>query len=267
MSGSAVESILNPTKFEKKKGPSRNHARENRIKLLEAQEQNRRKKEDDEEKAREEPFKMSRFKDVTPMVFEATLAAQSKAPPAKPFLKRASTNTLPTPEPREVVAPRPAKAISKPKVPTAQECAETFVLPREDTSKNFISENALKMVHAQPKFVEMPDDPAKHMEFGKVPTYLLERKAEMQRKEAQRVASLPDPTVPPGMIRLSEEERVRTLEILKQNAQKMIADIQRMPLLIETISQRRRKDEAEAKLKEIESAIEQFSRPVVFVKP
>jgi hypothetical protein len=40
-----------------------------------------------------------------------------------------------------------------------------------------------------------------------------------------------------------------------------------MPLCVETPSQKRRKSELEAKLKEIDNAISIFSRPTVYVYP
>ena len=45
---------------------------------------------------------------------------------------------------------------------------------------------------------------------------LLERKEEWKKQEEERLASVPDPTVPPGHIVMSTSDRLKTLDTLKQ---------------------------------------------------
>ena len=67
------------------------------------------------------------------------------------------------------------------------------------------------------------------------------------------------------MTRMPEEERVETLAILEANAAECKEELRRLPLLIETPGQRRRKNELDEKMREIEAALAIFKRPKVFI--
>lgn len=71
--------------------------------------------------------------------------------------------------------------------------------------------------------------------------------------------------VVPGMRVLPEEERLETLAILERNRKEVERALQAMPIVIETPSQVRRRDELEKRLREIEDAYKVFSRPKVLV--
>lgn len=64
---------------------------------------------------------------------------------------------------------------------------------------------------------------------------------------------------------LPEEERLETLAILERNKHDVERALQGLPIIIETPSQIRRKDELEKRLKEIEDAFKVFSRSKVLV--
>jgi hypothetical protein len=50
-----------------------------------------------------------------------------------------------------------------------------------------------------------------------VPKYLEARKQQWKDEEAERVASIPDPEMPPGHRKMEENERRETLQKLKQS--------------------------------------------------
>lgn len=105
-----------------------------------------------------------------------------------------------------------------------------------------------------------------HEHFGQVPDYLLKRQEKWNVAEEKRIAQLPDKDCPPGMSLMPDEERQETLNVLLKSQGVAKDQLRRMPLVVETQGQVRRKNELDAKLKEIEEAIVIFSREKVFVK-
>ena len=51
--------------------------------------------------------------------------------------------------------------------------------------------------------------------FFKVPDYLVSRQEEWEREAERRRAEAPDPSCPPGMKLMPEEERLKTLGLLQ----------------------------------------------------
>lgn len=101
--------------------------------------------------------------------------------------------------------------------------------------------------------------------FGRIPKYLLERKEQWAREEEERRRNAPDPDCPPGMMLLDEDERQRTLQVLRTSLDEARWQMNHLPLRIETPSQIRRKCALEVKLQEIEDAIRVFDRAKVYV--
>lgn len=101
--------------------------------------------------------------------------------------------------------------------------------------------------------------------FGRIPKYLLERKEQWAREEEERRLNAPDPDCPSGMMLLDEDERLRTLRVLRKSLDEARLQMNYLPLRIETPSQIRRKNVLEAKLQEIEDAIKVFDRSKVYV--
>eukprot|EP00981_Chlorochromonas_danica_P014691 scaffold8601_cov180-Ochromonas_danica.AAC.5 len=100
---------------------------------------------------------------------------------------------------------------------------------------------------------------AKHAEFGRVPQYLEQRKAQRAEEEEEMRRRMPDPNCPPGMRLMPEDERLQTLEA------EALGQLQRMPFVIETPSMRRKQEALENKLREIENALSIFMKPKVYV--
>ena len=91
----------------------------------------------------------------------------------------------------------------------------------------------------------------------------MKRRQEWDEEEDVRQANMPDKDCPPGMSLMPEGERLETLAVLTRSQETAKDTLRRMPLVIETQGQVRRKNELDAKLKEIEDAIVIFSREKV----
>lgn len=133
------------------------------------------------------------------------------------------------------------------------------------TNTDFIRRNRVEAVVTLPSRREVRDAPTKHEEFGRVPAYLEERKAQWAEEAEDERRRQPDPSCPAGMRLMPEAERLQTLEILKQSQAEAMGQLQRMPFVIETPSLRRKQEALEAKLREIEHALSIFLKPKVFV--
>lgn len=133
---------------------------------------------------------------------------------------------------------------------------------------DFVNSNAWEVIKKSPPKLENDEDGrerARHSSFGRIPKYLLERKEQWAQEEEERRRNAPDPDCPPGMVLLDEEERLRTLRVLTKSLEEARLRMNRLPLRVETLSQVRRKNELEEKLREIEDAIKVFDRPKVYV--
>lgn len=108
------------------------------------------------------------------------------------------------------------------------------------------------------KFVDKAD-------YGKVPEYMIQRKLEKEQKEKEDLAEAERRKIPPGMRKMTEEERAETIHILECNKKEVMDSIKKLPLVIETPSMIRHQGELNKKFKEIESAMAIFRKPVVFV--
>ena len=82
-----------------------------------------------------------------------------------------------------------------------------------------------------------------------------------------RRAATPDPECPPGMVRMSDRERLDTLQTLSDNEADIRARLFKMPLHVDTPSLIKLKAALEAKLQEVEGAMKIFDRPKVFIAP
>ena len=71
---------------------------------------------------------------------------------------------------------------------------------------------------------------------------------------------------PAGTKVLSDQERIRTLDELERNKKAVTTLLMQLPISMRTENLKQQKRELEAKLIEIEKAIETFSRRVVYVK-
>lgn len=164
----------------------------------------------------------------------------------------------------------------KPPVPrTSMLSSHRSSLSQEN--KNYVSENAKSVIRQSRERIasrdssrpEEKENGKKHENFGKVPSYILDRKAKAEeeaRKKAEEDAARNN-GIPPGMILMPEEERLATLATLQENLRKVQNELGHFPIVVETMSRKRAKAELEAKLKEIEDAISLFSKKRVLIAP
>ena len=121
------------------------------------------------------------------------------------------------------------------------------------------------MIHAPVRVITPPT--GKKADYGKVPAYILARKEEMQKEVEQRKLEEANRDIPPGMIRMSEEDRLKTLALLAENKEKIEDQIRRLPLRIETLSQKEKQQTLFTKIQEIDDAVKVFSRTPVYIAP
>ena len=105
-----------------------------------------------------------------------------------------------------------------------------------------------------------------HKEYGKTPKYIQEMRLENEKKIEMEKLRKETAKYPKGTRLLSEEERISTLEKLKQSRDDINKVIEKLPITSDTQAFRNKKEELFKKLDEIENAIDTFSKKKVFVK-
>ena len=135
-----------------------------------------------------------------------------------------------------------------------------------ETNKNLITKiqnannsNKLK------EYYDKKENPY-HKEYGKIPKYIENMKLENEKKLQSEKLRKETAKYPKGTRLLSEEERLFTLEKLKQSRDDINKVIERLPITPDTQAFKNKKEELFKKLDEIENAIETFSKKKVFIK-
>ncbi|KAI9034407.1 calmodulin-binding-domain-containing protein [Hyaloraphidium curvatum] len=104
---------------------------------------------------------------------------------------------------------------------------------------------------------------------GQIPAYLTKRKDEWAREERRREEELAERrrirAIPPGFAVMPEEERLETLEYLRRKQDRLIDELSRMPIVVDTLAMKARRRRIEGTLDELEKALDHFSRPPVYV--
>ena len=193
---------------------------------------------------------------------QRTRAAPRRAQPPPPGSSAGSTHRR--------------RELTRAPVPTARELAEEEDRRHEAMTQrsqtDYIRSNYKESLRAdrRPKEKTVKYDAkagAAHENYGVVPEYVQQRKAEMAAaKEARQRAEQEARDCPPGMSLMSEEERQETLGMLHQNKEATEAALRALPFTTDTIATRRRKEALYAKIDEIDDAIRTFSRPKVYVE-
>lgn len=199
----------------------------------------------------------------------ATFGKQSQKPKADTFLRK-KTGTAGT----RVCRPEDRGEHSR-----LGESRKTTVPSRNErpimglqTTKNFLVANAVENILAVPKKVN--NDPVRYTEkrdFGKVPAYLSQVKAQVEEErqfmeEYFEQASAIGHSEQQGQA-MSEGEKNALIRQLKAKWDSVNADYQKMTMhvVLDTISKVRRKEAFESQLQELEDAIERLERagPVI----
>ena len=105
-----------------------------------------------------------------------------------------------------------------------------------------------------------------HKDFGKVPKYLQEMKIKAEILKDIEKKKKEEEKYPKGTRLLSEEERLFTLQKLKESKKELENIIEKLPITLNSLSLRNRQKQLYKELDEIEQAIVTFSKKQVFVK-
>jgi len=106
---------------------------------------------------------------------------------------------------------------------------------------------------------------SKPANYGRVPKYLEQRKAQWKEEQDRQALALADKDCPKGMKLMKEDERVSTLETLQQSKVECQKMLSKLPFTAETMSARKKVEALETRLKEIENAIGLFSKQKVYI--
>jgi len=110
-----------------------------------------------------------------------------------------------------------------------------------------------------------PTAPRAH-EPGHVPAYLRQRKAEWAANAAEEDARRrAEEECPPGLRLVGEEEKARILDKLAEEKAKANVELRQMPFVIKTQASQQKKDRLEARLEEIDGAVQAYMKDKVFV--
>ena len=129
---------------------------------------------------------------------------------------------------------------------------------------NYIKQNNIAAKQQKARSPNTKENKPPAHQKGVVPQYLKQRKQQLQaEKDAQKVE---DPNAPPGMVLMPEAERLETLRTLESSKAEGNRQLSAMPLQLRTQKQKQRYEELEKKVKEIEGAIQLFSKPKVYIR-
>lgn len=253
----------------------KDHMSDNKAIIKNVQYKNREDRERSAQPQRE-AYKLSQFKDVEARVFdEPTKQSELAGKHNGAYIAKGSSSSrqeklqLEARQKRLEIEnmlndARDSKQPSSPRkssVPKADQVAALAPRSRAD----FISQNKTNADRLQPPSRREDKGPSKHESYGRVPDYLERRNAQQKQAEDNRRRNAPDPSCPPGMTLMPEDERVETVRTLEQSLEEVNRQLQKLPFVIETHSIQKRHDALESKLKEIERALTIFRRPKVYV--
>ena len=253
----------------------KNHMKDNMAQLKATQDKNRTEREE-QEKSEKELYKLSQFRDVTSRVYEKPATSSLSAKHEGVFLMRHASERRrdelaeesrqcrlaveqQLEESRKFASERPVED-RKASVPRAGETAR--LAPR--SGADFISKNRSEARKLRPP-LEHTEENGKHDSYGRVPGYLQNRKAQWADAEEERRRNAPDPNCPPGMCLMPEAERLDTLQTLQASKAECMRQLERLPFVVETPSMKRKQEDLEGKLREIDRALDVFSKPKVYV--
>lgn len=105
----------------------------------------------------------------------------------------------------------------------------------------------------------------RHKSFGKIPAYITNRRAKIEREEQERLEREANAPPAPGLVLLADSERLETLKILEENESTERDKLRNIPFSMNATRAARLREEIEYKLMEIEKAKAIFSKDKVFV--
>eukprot|EP00474_Spongospora_subterranea_P010607 CRZ11065.1 hypothetical protein [Spongospora subterranea] len=273
MSGDAVAFAINPKHpfkdfqyrgSSKGTGIKKDHARENRELIKQLQRKAKEKAEEEEARKSLPVFRMKRFAEagskLGTMLKEGTVPKEG-VEKKRDFLRKGSGSLRRSHSSEGEAGPHNSNICQMGSLKIGEGP------PAGEKPKNFIKHNLKTVVNAHPPKVNHvePTPITQEMWFGRVPLYIHKRKVELAQKQEEKRLDKEKEKLPPGMTLMSEEERQRTVELLLQNQQKLMGQLAKMPLTIETPSLVEKHNQINAKIEEVESALKLFSRKKVYI--
>jgi len=164
----------------------------------------------------------------------------------------------------------PSKVQRKAAIPTRSELniqsRHSSVEMKEAPKKDFVAMNKRNGQQMHRKLEEKKSiNFLRKQDYGKVPQYMKEMKMEKEAKEREAILEAERRKIPPGMRKMTDEERAETMQILECNKKQIMDSIKNLPLVIETPSMKRYQSELNQKMNEIEKTMAVFRKPTVFV--
>jgi len=147
-----------------------------------------------------------------------------------------------------------------------------------NSSKDFISKNAIEVIKASPNrpvpnYVDTPSgntaplEPsglvpryAKKANYGKVPEYVKNRREEVAAAQEQYDEFIRTREAQNEIRSLSDEERTKIIEGLKQNWEELHHRYQGLSVVTDTAPKKYRKERMEAEMKQLERDIEMVEK-------
>ncbi|XP_042294206.1 enkurin domain-containing protein 1 isoform X2 [Sceloporus undulatus] len=182
--------------------------------------------------------------------------------------------------PRRSMSPNRTQSRATVDTAAAPEAQNNSTKVQESSKEvDFVSHNAQNAKRAQMRrsrslqsLTELLEQKRKEQEEynikqkGHVPRYLIERKEHWRKEAEERQRNMPDPAMPPGHAMMPENQRLETLNNLKQSQKQLLKDLLLLPVRVDTLSVQNRRLALEKKLSQIEEALKIFSRSKVFIK-
>jgi len=186
------------------------------------------------------------------------------ADPSAYLPKHVNDKTLPYPKKfvrHQLSPPKPAVVRKDDKPKLAQ-----------PSTKNFLISNAQSVMLAEPKRLPKKPNFLEKEDYGKVPDYLNQVKAQIESEKEQLRQLIQkeqddDQKQQPKMKLLPEEERLQLLEKLKAKWDQVNSAYQGMThnTLMDTHGKLRRKEKFERELQELEKSIEKLNKKYVYI--
>eukprot|EP00741_Cyanophora_paradoxa_P000150 tig00000057_g145.t1 len=189
----------------------------------------------------------------------ATMGRPVGKPDPKAFVRAGEKTKGVLPEPKPFMRTEE----KKPSVPRKEEKP----IMNLKSEKNFITANAVENILMVPKRKPEPLDYTKKPDYGKVPQYLEKVKTQIA-EEYEYIRNVQDAHERAGQPRfrvLAEDEKREVLSGLKQRWEVLNRQFQTLPVVLDTVSKKKRKEDLEAELANIEKDIQRMSKEVVVV--
>nr|XP_027218076.1 uncharacterized protein LOC113810644 isoform X1 [Penaeus vannamei] len=125
------------------------------------------------------------------------------------------------------------------------------------------SPSTLRRSQSMKNIRQRQGEPPSSYKRGKLPKYLLARKEE--EKRLAEIARSVDPECPPGHAPLPDHERRNTLHLLRKSQAEVMRELSSLPVAQDTLRVKKRRQDLEDKLMQIEDGLRIFSQPKVYV--